>query len=83
MIAHIDEEMKTDFADIEVLRHTTHEKAHGRETTRCYFQMPVPEGLAGAELWKGLATIGVAVSACVRDGKETVETRYYTLSVQE
>ena len=81
VIAHVDEHMKNDFADIEVLRHTTTEKSHGRETTRCYFQMPVPEGLVGVELWKELKTIGVAVSACVRDGKETVETRYFISSL--
>jgi predicted transposase YbfD/YdcC len=81
VIAHVEEHMPNDFADIEVLRHTTKEKAHGRETTRCYFQMPVPEGLAGVELWKDLKTIGVAVSACVRDGNETVETRSYISSL--
>lgn len=81
VIAHVDEHMQNDFADIEVLRHTTAEKSHGRETTRCYFQMPVPEGLAGVELWKELKTIGVAVSACVRNGKEAVETRYYISSL--
>ncbi|MGK2908412.1 MAG: ISAs1 family transposase, partial [Sphingobium sp.] len=81
VVAHVDEHMKNDFADLEVLRHTTTEKSHGRETTRCYFQMRVPAGLAGAESWKELKTIGVAVSACVRDGQETVETRYYLCSL--
>jgi len=81
VITHVDEHLQNDFANIEVLRHTTTEKSHGRETTRCYFQMPVPEGLAGVELWKELKTIGVAVSACVRNGKETVETRYYISSL--
>jgi predicted transposase YbfD/YdcC len=81
VIAHIDAAMKTDFAGIEVLRHTTKERSHGRETTRCYFQMPVPDGLAGADSWKGLATIGVAVTACVRDGTETVGTRYFISSL--
>jgi hypothetical protein len=28
-------------------------------------------------LWKGLKSIGVATLVCVRDGKETTETRYY------
>jgi len=42
VIAHVDKHLQNDFADIEVLRHTTTEKTHGRESTRCYFQMPVP-----------------------------------------
>jgi predicted transposase YbfD/YdcC len=33
------------------------------------------------ELWKGLKSIGVVVSACTRNGKETVETRYYISSL--
>ena len=32
-------------------------------------------------LWKGLKSIGVAITACIRDGKETVETRYYISSL--
>ncbi len=30
-----------------------------------------PKSLPGFELWKGLKTIGVVTSLCVRDGKET------------
>jgi predicted transposase YbfD/YdcC len=81
VIAYVEEHAKDDFAAIEVRRHTTTETSHGRETTRCYFQMPVPRDLADRELWMGLTTIGVVVSACVRDGKETVETRYYISSL--
>jgi predicted transposase YbfD/YdcC len=43
--------------------------------------MPVPPDLADLELWKGLRTIGVATFICVRDGKETAETRYYISSL--
>ena len=43
--------------------------------------MPAPETLSGLELWKGLTSIGMATLACVRDGKETVETRYYISSL--
>ena len=59
----------------------TKETGHGREETRTYIQMPVPEGLPGLELWEGLKSIGVAMSECVRDGKETVEVRYYISSL--
>jgi predicted transposase YbfD/YdcC len=44
--------------------------------------MPAPLDLPGLELWKGLATIGVAISVSVRDGKETIETRYYISSLE-
>jgi predicted transposase YbfD/YdcC len=44
-------------------------------------QMPVPEDLSGVELWEGLQSIGTATLACVRDGKETTETRYYISSL--
>jgi predicted transposase YbfD/YdcC len=81
VIQYVDEHIENGFADIDVRRHTTIEKAHGRDTTRCYFHMPVPSDLADRELWKGLKSIGVAISACIRDGKETVETRYYISSL--
>ena len=32
-------------------------------------------------LWKGLKSIGVATSRCLRDGKESVEVRYYISSL--
>lgn len=81
VIRYVDARGENGFADIEVRRHTTTENAHGRDTTRCYVHMPVPGDLADLDLWKGLQTIGVAISACVRDGKETVETRYYISSL--
>jgi predicted transposase YbfD/YdcC len=82
VIDYIDKHSENDFAGIEVRRHTTTEKGHGREETRSYFQMPVPSDLPGLELWKGLKSIGVAISACIRDGKETVEMRYYISSLE-
>jgi hypothetical protein len=57
------------------------ETGHGREERRTYLQMPVPEDLQGANLWKGLKTIGMAMSECVRNGKETVEIRYFMSSL--
>ena len=81
VIDYIDEQSKNDFADIQARRHLTHETGHGREETRSYIHLPVPETLRGLELWKGLQSLGVATLACVRDGKETVETRYYISSL--
>ena len=81
VVAHIDAHSENDFADIEVRRLTTTDYAHGREEVRNYFHMPVPDTLSGLELWKGLKSIGMVVSACTRDGKETIETRYYISSL--
>jgi predicted transposase YbfD/YdcC len=82
VIDYIDEESKNDFADAQARRHITKEKAHGREEIRSYIQMPVPDTLRGLELWKGLKSIGLATLVCVRDGKETTETRYFISSLE-
>jgi predicted transposase YbfD/YdcC len=81
VIDHIDEQGEDDFARVNARRHQTRETGHGRQETRTYLQMPVPEDLPGRELWKGLKSIGMVVSECVRDGKETVEVRYYISSL--
>jgi predicted transposase YbfD/YdcC len=81
VIDYIDEQAKNDFADVKARRHVTRETGHGREEIRSYIQMPVPDDLHELELWKGLASIGVATLVCVRDGKETTETRYYISSL--
>ena len=81
VIAYIDRHGENGFDDITVRSHTTMEKGHGREEIRSYFHMAVPHDLAGLELWPGLRTIGKVISVCQRDGKETVETRYYISSL--
>jgi predicted transposase YbfD/YdcC len=81
VIGYIDEQSQNDFAHVKARRHLTHEKAHGREETRSYIQMPVPDTLRDLKLWKGLQSIGMATLVCVRDGKETSETRYYISSL--
>jgi predicted transposase YbfD/YdcC len=81
VIDYIDQQSENDFADVPVRRHITKEKGHGREEIRSYIQMPVPEDLRGLALWKGLKSIGMATQVCVRDGKETIETRYYISSL--
>ena len=81
VIEYIDRHSENDFADIAVRRLTTTDYAHGREEVRNYFHMPVPDTLRDLELWKGLKSIGMVVSGCVRDGKETIETRYYISSL--
>ena len=81
VIDHIHEQWEDDVARVKARRYQTKETGHGREETRSYIQMPVPEGLPGRESWKGLKSIGVVVSECVRDGKETVEVRSYISSL--
>jgi predicted transposase YbfD/YdcC len=82
VIGYIDEQMKDGFANAKARHHITTEKGHGREEIRSYIHMPVPKDLPELEKWKGLKSIGVATLVCVRDGKETVETRYYISSLE-
>jgi predicted transposase YbfD/YdcC len=81
VIDHVVEQSKNDFADAQARRHITQEKGHGREEIRSYIQMPVPETLRDLELWKGLKSIGMATLVCVRDGKETTDTRFFISSL--
>ena len=81
VIDYVKRQFETDFAGVDVRQHSTSEIAHGRVETRRYMHVPVPADLADSGLWKGLKSIGVAISACVRDGRETVETRYYISSL--
>jgi predicted transposase YbfD/YdcC len=81
VIDYVDKLSENDFADVKARRHITQEKGHGREEIRSYIQIPVPADLPGLELWKDLKSIGMATLACVRDGKETIETRYYISSL--
>jgi predicted transposase YbfD/YdcC len=79
VIDFIDEQLEGDLEGAQ--EHVTTEKGHGREETRTSLQLPAPEGLPGFGLWKALRTIAVVTSLCLRDGKETVEVRYYISSL--
>jgi predicted transposase YbfD/YdcC len=81
VIAYIDQQIATDFAEVQARQHVTKDQGHGREELRFYTQMPVPVDLQGLDKWKGLQTIGTAMLVCLRDGKETIETRYYISSL--
>jgi predicted transposase YbfD/YdcC len=78
-IAHIDEQLEGDLAQAQ--EQVTFEKGHGREERRIDLQLPAPESLPGFAQWKGLKSIGVVTSCCLRDGKETIEVRYYISSL--
>jgi predicted transposase YbfD/YdcC len=81
VVAYVDAQLQTDFANIGARRHLTREKGLGREGIRHYVQMPAPKTLPGFGLWTGLLTIGVAMLSCVRDGKETADIRYFISSL--
>jgi predicted transposase YbfD/YdcC len=79
VIDHIEERLDRDLAIAH--EHVTIEKGHGREEMRTYLQLPAPEDLPGFEQWKELKSIGIVTSQCLRDGKETIEVRYYISSL--
>jgi predicted transposase YbfD/YdcC len=79
VIDYIGEQLEGDLANAR--EHVTTEKGHGREETRIYLQLPAPKSLPGYTLWEGLKTIAVVTSRCFRDGKETIEVRYYISSL--
>jgi predicted transposase YbfD/YdcC len=79
VIDHIDEQLEGDLEDAQEL--VTTEKGHGRVETRTYLQLPAPKELPGFTLWKALKTLAIVTSVCLRDGKETVEVRYYISSL--
>lgn len=82
VIDYIDQQIDNDFVGSKARHHLTTEKGHGRVEVRSYCQMPVPKDLQGLELWKDLKSIGMATLVCERDGKETIETRYYISSLE-
>ena len=79
VIDHIDEKLEGELEGAQEL--VTTEKGHGRVETRTYLQLPAPKELPGFTLWKGLKTIAIVTSLCLRDGKETIEVRYYISSL--
>ena len=72
--------MDDDFARVEVSRHETKEKGHGRVEERAYYVLDVPPDLPNAGRWKGLKQIGVAISDTIRGDKSCDEVRDYILS---
>ena len=80
-IDYINKIGEDDFEGSNVERLETVDKGHGRVETRGYVQLEVPEDFPDKELWKSLATLGMVVSHCLRDGKESVEVRYFLCSL--
>jgi predicted transposase YbfD/YdcC len=79
VIGHIDEQLEGNLAAAREL--VTTERGHGRQEVRAYLQLPAPPDLPGREHWKGLKSVGVVTSRCLRDGAESIEVRYYLSSL--
>jgi predicted transposase YbfD/YdcC len=82
VVDHFLQTAETDFADTDARQHRTTEKGHGRVETRTYVQMSVPADLPGLELWKGLKSIGMVASECIREGEVKTDIRYYISSLE-
>ena len=80
VIAHVNAQPDNNIPTAQRL--VTTEIGHGRERQRIYMQFPAPETLPGFGDWKGLKTIGVAMLTCLRDGKETYDTRHFISSLE-
>ena len=68
------------FGQTKVSRHETHERGHGREETRIYCVCEAPTDLPDRSRWAKLTAIGVTFNQTTRQGKQSVEVRYYILS---
>ncbi len=79
VIAHIDEQLEGDLAGASEL--TTTDRGHGREEERTYLQLPAPKDLPDRGRWKGLKSVGVVTSRRLKDGRESIEVRYYLSSL--
>lgn len=82
VIAHIIEHMENDFANATARKHTESLKGHGREDELIYYQLPVPDDLAGKEKWKDMRTIGVVIRISESGKKHTTDVRYYISSLK-
>jgi len=62
---------------------TTKEKSRGRQETRHYTIMPLPDSMSAVgKKWSGLRSIGRVVREVQREGKQTSETSYYITSLE-
>lgn len=78
----ISEQIENDLENVEARQHVETSKAHGREDTIEYLQFKAPATLRGRRNWKGLRTIGMVTRTSRKDGKETVEARYFISSLR-
>lgn len=77
-----DEHLEDDFARAPVSRVEEEERNRGRNETRTYIQMNVPDDLAGRAEWAGLKTVGMVIRTRETNGVETGEVQYYISSLK-
>jgi predicted transposase YbfD/YdcC len=83
MAEHFDELHENDFENSDCRRRVTKEEGHGRVEQRYYYQSALPETFKPfVKEWKGLTTIGQAISITERDGKEVSDVRYFISSLK-
>ena len=70
--------LEDDFARVDVRRHQTTEKGHGRLEDRWYYLSPVPADLPDRARWKKLKAIGMTVNHTERDGQECLAVCNYS-----
>ena len=81
VIEHIDKNLANDFADVTAEIHTVEERLHGKNETRIYTQLPVPEDLPMLSEWAGLKSVGVAVRWHEEKGEEVCDVRHFISSL--
>jgi len=81
--AEVDDAEKASTIKSKACRCTTKEKSRGRQETRHYTLMPLPELMSAfGKKWSGLKSIGRVVREVQREGKQTSETSYYITSLE-
>ena len=78
---YVNQQMDNDFEGIGARKFVTKEDGHGRKETRHYIQMPAPKTLPGFSKWTKLTTLGVVLLHCIRNGKESIDARYFISSL--
>jgi len=62
--------------------HQTEEDGHGRHEVRSYFTTSLLVELPNPKEWVGLQTVGAVLSEVTRNGKTTMECRYFIASIE-
>jgi predicted transposase YbfD/YdcC len=75
------ESEKQDYKSVSFDHYEEIDKAHERIETRRYWLTSHLECLAKPEKWSGLQSIGMAENETIRNGKTTIERRYFTSSL--
>ena len=77
----LDEDCRTNFAELTTDIHTTVESAHGGTEQRDVRVIEIPENSPHRQTWKDLRTLAVVLKRTERDGQESFETRFYLSSL--